>query len=163
MKQLFALFIIVLSLVSCTPNSQPTARARCTLLFETSFYDDNFLSGSSYLYTDQGQIIAVKKHQYSPSNTIRTKVTIIEYGSRKVINESNCDENGNPVEPRYLCLDKKGRIICDQGQPVLVKISDIGQKSIVDFDYSRHKISSMIFSSTYCAEATGLPECSFIW
>ena len=85
---------------------------------------------------------------------------------------THANASGEPVAPRWLCLDESGSILRTNGEPILVPpfrfesfVEAGGVTSRVEYDpYGRPEVQYVPQRGcTNCAEETGVKDCVFVW
>jgi hypothetical protein len=101
-------------------------------------------------------------------------LVLIEAATGDLIHTTPLDENGDPENPMWLCLDATGTIIRQAGKPVLVepfneKNDFFGRgEPKAQYDKKRYQgksgiLEQRIFQCINCSSETGVEDCYFIW
>jgi len=116
----------------------------------------------------KGKIIAKRIPVFSKFNTkwIITGERIFDVVTNKTIHITKYDKYGKPLNPMFLCLDKKGNIIKKSGKPILIKSFYTLQQIKSKKEYSAGVLIEeirKIYPCENCAGQTGIKNCRYVW
>jgi HEAT repeat protein len=121
------------------------------------------------LYNTDGKAVAEKRFKFHTFNDRLISKEILSYTlERRVTTEADYDNYGRKLNPKFICLDRKGNIVRKGGQAVFVDYFKAQQKQDSKFSYKPFtRIISFSETKIYpcqnCSSVTGIKECAYVW
>jgi HEAT repeat protein len=132
-------------------------------------YDKYQRKDVTHLDNIDGRMIAKQIYEYHDyNNTLISRTVTIDSDSKDTLRITNYNNYGRLENYMYFCLDKKGNIIKNGSEPVLVKLYQFEQKEKSKIGYiGFSKVKSYEIRKIYpcqdCVEKTSIESCRYVW
>ena len=140
-----------------------------TFITEKTIYDQFGRPDYVTLYNTEGNEVSEKRFKFHTFNDRLISKEILSYRlDSRVTTELEYDNYGRKLNPKFICLDRKGNIVRKDGRAVFVDYFQAQQKQDTRLGYKpftqiKSFSETKIYPCQNCSSVTGITECVYVW